>query len=228
MATPQRFNILGHDFVFPSTISMIAKAGKGKTTAAAYFISKLFIAKYFKFGIVFSKTKHSGGNYDFMPKKWVCDGYDRQYLQDYLDKLMKYSSDSGQRPPPNFILFDDIIGAVQIQSDTTLQHLISSFRHYNMTLIFCVQYIKSAAMATLLRDNTQYAFIFNTKTENSLKGIHQSFGQLINRFEDFRTMLLQRTKEPYHFILYDETEEDPDDNYTEMVIPKFRQVRFSF
>ena len=65
--------------------------------------------QYFNFGIAFLGTAYSKGAYDYLPKHTIVDGCDEAKLVEYLNTLQQYEEQTGIKPPPNFIILDDIM-----------------------------------------------------------------------------------------------------------------------
>jgi NhaP-type Na+/H+ and K+/H+ antiporter len=152
----------------------------------------------------------------------VHEGLDLEVLNDYLNKLKQYRKETGQ-VIENFIIFDDLQGVLNTQ-DNTLNSLFSTFRHYGSSIFLSCQYMNQAA-STTLRENTQYAICFNSKTENTIKSLFQSFGQLFDNYNEFKKHFLNATKESYHAMLYIESEEDKAKNYQSIIAANPEQMK---
>jgi hypothetical protein len=84
-------------------IVCVGACGKGKSNSIRYILLKNMVdRKFFQFGLVFTRTKFSE-EYDFLPDKYVIDGYKEDVLRKYLDKLKKYKKEH-KEVPPNFVL----------------------------------------------------------------------------------------------------------------------------
>ena len=82
--------------------------------------------------------------------------------------------------PPNFVLFEDLIGLIRKQ-DPFLISFFGSHRHTNTHIIFAFQHLNTGA-STLLREITTHALCFNSKQMNTMESIWLNYGQLFENF----------------------------------------------
>ena len=72
---------------------------------------------------------------------------------------------------------------------------MSTFRHYNISIIVTTQYIKE--LPPLFRDVTNYAILFQQMTEPSIKEIHETF--MMDKSKDEIHQIMKKL-EVFHFI----------------------------
>ena len=151
---------------------LVGACGKGKSNSMRYILLKNMVdRKYFKFGLVFTKTKFSN-EYNFLPDKYIIDGYSEEVLSKYLDKLRKYKK-KHKKVPPNFVIFEDLIGLIRKQ-DPFLISFMGSHRHTNTMCGFLFQHLNTGA-STLLREITTHAICFNSKQMNTMDSIWMNY-----------------------------------------------------
>ena len=188
----------------------IGACGKGKSVAISYILLKNLVdRKFFQFGLVFTNTKFSN-EYHYLPDKYVIGGYDEEILKKYLNKLAKYKEKYGE-VPPNFIVFEDLIGLIRKQ-DPFLVSFFGSHRHLSCHLIFSFQHLNTGA-STLLREISTHALCWNSKQMNTMESIWLNFGQLFDNFEHFKKNFLDITKKKYSAMLYLQENDELENNY---------------
>ena len=111
----------------PCLIVVAGKSKRGKSYLIKYMLTMLCLNKKFKFGLVFCKTKFNCG-YDFIEDNKVVEGYNEDVLKNYLQTLQKYGEENPltrkqkelgikTNIPPSFIVFDDIIGQMDLNTN---------------------------------------------------------------------------------------------------------------
>lgn len=100
------------------------------------------------------------------------------------------------------MIFDDIAGLLKDSAE--IRTLMTMHRHYNISIMFCIQYINMAA--TYLREVSKYDIVFQLKTKNSLLSAYENYFinsfDSFNAFKDFITKALER----YKFLFVDKIE----------------------
>lgn len=195
------------NFDKPRIIALIGKKESGKSNTIKHLILKL--QNELNFGLIFTRTKFDDG-YNYVNPKYVIQGFDKKIFLDYLQGIENYLSetdenDEKRKPPSNFLVFDDLVGI--LKDDDDFINFIANHRHYGTHVFIGAQYLKKG-VPTTLRECTNYAVMYNTKTENSLKGLHENFGGLFDNFKEFKSTLLNTTKEKFHALLYNASLDD--------------------
>lgn len=199
------------DFKRGKMILMIGKQASGKSYLTKSIIYQCSKSKIFKFGIVFTGSKING-DYDFLDDDIVREDYSEENLEKYINKLRKWCQDHpGEKLPRSFLILDDLLGRIRINSPV-FANLMSTYRHYNLTIIITSQYMVKNC-STLLRELVDYAFIFRTRFKNSLKHLYESFGQMTESYDDFFNMLEMATKEEHFCLMYDATKDKKETAY---------------
>ena len=211
-------------------ILCIGACGKGKSVAIKYILLKNLIdRKFFQFGLVFTNTKFSN-EYDFLPEKYVIEGYNQEILEKYLDKLKKYKKKHGE-VPPNFVLFEDMIGILNTKHDPFLINFFGSHRHLSCCVIMATQHLNTGS-STLLREVTTHCLAWGSRQMNTMEGIWLNFGQLFEGgFNHFKKNFLDITKEKYSAMLYLQENDDIDNNYFTFKAPdmtKYKKIQVQY
>jgi hypothetical protein len=200
----------------PLIINAVGKCATGKT----YFIRSLIYyyikQKYFKFGLVFTRTKFNG-DFDFMPEEHIKEEYDEQFLKQYLSKLRRYKETKGF-VPPNFLILDDMLGQCSVYSNFWTS-LISTHRHYNLTLIISSQSITSKLTSTLLRECVNISVMFRSVFKNTIVALYECYGQQFEDYNEFLNVYLQVTGKKYHCLMFLNDKESKEKAYYSYIAP---------
>lgn len=222
--SPMQF---GFDFPDKAGIIMLigpSRAGKSHFLKS-YIIDKCVNRKYFQFGLACLGTYFTDG-YDYLPEKAIMKGYDEEMLEEYITGLQNHEKETGEKPAPNFLVLDDVMGLLTDQS-SFFTFLATTYRHTNTTIIIGIQFANK--LNTVLKSNTSIAVMFNGKTERYIKGLYQSFGQLFDNEKEFKKYYINHTKERYTAIVFDESENELENNYKVVKAPaKLPPVKLEF
>jgi hypothetical protein len=148
---------------------------------------------------VFTGTKFNK-DYDCLPENAIIEGYQPHVLKNYLESLRKLQEEN-KEIPPSFIIFDDLLGLLA-NGDPMMKHLLSTRRHYNITIFLATQYILQGA-STILRNVLTHAVVYNSKAHNTIKALYENIEMLFESFQEFKNYFLTYTREKYTGILYD-------------------------
>ena len=202
----------------PAIYLFIGKPESGKSHLIKSLVYDFQKAGYFKFIQAYVRTKFNHG-YDYLPDEYVDDKYSDEKLLTHIEKLRAYRAKSGKECPPNAVILDDLLGSVDFYGDD-LQNWLCSYRHTNTSIFITAQYLMSKSTSTALREMVSYAFLYNTKFKNSLKGYFESFGGLFDNYDEFRIYFQNITKQRYHCMVYNANQEDKSLNYIDFVGPE--------
>jgi hypothetical protein len=202
----------------PSIFLFIGKPASGKS----HLIKSMFFdfqkAKHFKFILAFVRTKFNN-DYSYLPDEYVIDEYSDDKVLNHVEKLREYRKKSGKQCPPNAIIFDDLLGTIDWYNDR-MTNWLCSYRHTNTSIFLTAQYLLSKSTATSLREMVNYAFLYNSKQKNSLKGYYEAFGQLYDSYDEFVAKFQSITKQKYHCMVYNANEDEIEKNYIDFCAPE--------
>lgn len=222
----------------PSLLVIAGKSKRGKSYLIQYVVTVLGTQKKIKFGLVFCRTKFNCG-YDYFPDNKIIEGFKEDLLVKYLEKLKKYGEDhpitekqkeQGIKTniPPSIIIFDDIIGQINMNSNI-FTNFLSSYRHYNISIIIATQFINK--ISTLFREQADIAIMFEQNTRRSIESLYESYGQEFDNYNSFKNFLKQNTSQPYQCCIFceDPPEEFGDSKYFNYIAPaNYKKVKFNF
>lgn len=177
--------LFGKTFDLPSIFAFIGAAGSGKSYLLQYLIQEIAHHGIFKFGWCFTRTNFSNA-YAYMGQN-ITVGYSESILKSYLGVLANMRKNLNMDMPPNFIIFDDLIGSlISSQNSQTFMRLITTFRHYNCSVFIAAQYARGLINPTL-REQIRYVFCTDSGLENT-NNLFKSFG---NRFFKNKTEMAE-------------------------------------
>jgi hypothetical protein len=185
---------------FPNMTSIVGSCGSGKTYSVKYML--LQNRASYDYVIVVSPTNFTG-SYDFLktyniPHKLLSPlGFD--IIIKFLLKKQIYYYELKKNCPRIVLVLDDCSGA--IRESKILKKLVSTHRHYGITIWFVAQY--GTDLPPRLRELTYYAIVFNQNTEKSLRAVHETYFREIGTFKDFVPWFSDKLKEKYTFFFVD-------------------------
>ena len=179
----------------PSIILITAGPSSGKTNLVKYILCDLFTKKKLSYGLVFCPTSFNEA-YNFLPSKYIYSQYDEDAIINLINIQIKQIKENG-RAKPCFIVFDDVIGSIDFNSPF-FSKLVSTFRHYNITLIFCVQYLYK--VSPVLRECVSYFITFYQPTKRSIEAIYETYMNEFETYNECKNFIQSKTQD-YKFIL---------------------------
>lgn len=203
----------------------IGTSKSGKSFLMRYMLTSMLKRKQLKFGIVFTSSKHNGG-YDWLPDKYVYAHFSMERLHKYLN-FLKAKRAEGKKIPDNFIVLDDIINSIP-QKSGVWQEFICTYRHYNITLLVTTQFITKCDPT--LREQADFAYIFQLYTDAAVRAAYESYGQLFPTLKQWKAFLEKHAGVEHQCIVW--TKESPpaiDKRYSTYKAPESkRQISFSY
>lgn len=203
----------------PSVNLLVGKPKRGKSHLLRWLLYHFTIddsvkpKDRFQSIIVFTGSKFNDDFAGMLPDKCIIQMSRENYesiLENYLNQLQKVKKARGSIPP-TALVFDDVIGLLDSNTDA-FSSFISTFRHYNITVFVCVQYVKKN-ISTTFRECVNHFYLFNSKTELALRAFFESCGQLFDSYQEFKAYFLRATSQPYTALFYNQDEDSREDAY---------------
>ena len=181
----------------PFTMSINGFCGSGKSHMIRYLIS--CFKNEFDCVIIISNTANFTQDYEFLKELGI-----KHFIFNSLvfDEKVKMTMSIQKKNRLNnvlrkvLIIFDDILGSVK--DNNVFKDLISTYRHYNISVIFSVQYI--SASASYLREISNYIIIFNQRTNNALKLCYENY--FADSYENYNLFKLAFCKSLENYAFY--------------------------
>lgn len=186
---------------FPSVLSILGACKSGKSYLAKFLVTTY--KKQFNNIIVFTSTGFTK-SYDFIEtlgiKSTISGTINIDKKITYILKLSQQYIEKNHNPK-TLIIFDDVMGSIKSYSEK-LKQLLSTYRHYNISVMFISQY--SNAIPTYIRELSGYIFIFNQESKNCKKLVHESyFMDVCDKLTDFINFFNDQLKVEHSFYFVD-------------------------
>src|SRR5690606_10783903 len=160
---------------------LVGKSERGKSHFAKFLLYDRFLHAGWKFGISFIATKYTDA-YNFLPKNTIYQGYHDKVLKAWVQGLQILLKKYGKLPQ-SFVYFDDLVGVLTSNSKF-FKNFITTFRHLNINVIICVQYLV-AGISTTVRAQINYCLMYNEKNNHTLDILYKNFGGLFPSRDEF-------------------------------------------
>ena len=187
----------------PTTTSSVGNilifVGKPKSGKSFAIKSLLYHYQgYFRFGKCITGTAFLG-DYDYIGKENVVDGYDEKQLEEYILSLRR-RREGGELIPPNFIIMDDLMGKISIYTPF-FTNWIASYRHTNTTIFMSGQAL-TRTTPTFMRSCADYAFMFRTLGETDIDYLRNYWGGLFMDKKTFSPFFKKSTEQEHSCLVY--------------------------
>lgn len=172
-------------FTYPSLWLLVAPPGSGKSYFIRHMITELLLKNKFKYGVVFASAAFND-DYNWLDDASVHSGYDENILKSLIQLQVAAKEQTGAFPPC-FVVLDDCLGANF--ATPWFVNLVGKYRHYNITMIFAVQRLKSLK-SPILYSCCKYAIIFYNESESDLKILYENVaGGIAKSWRDLKTLI---------------------------------------
>lgn len=206
----------------------VGKSKRGKTYNTNYLLQYFTLQNpVFKGGMVFQGSKGMNDDYAWMPDSHVIDGYNEDVLRAWVDKLKTIRGHVGDEMPATFLIFDDLLNAVQ--TNAYFNNFISLYRHLNISIFMNVQSLANRTSSTLVREQTNFAFFYKTSAKNTLKHMYEWFGQQWDNEKEFYEHFHKTTHDKHCAMLIDTSNDGKRGNFVQWKAPPdFKAVKLNF
>ena len=121
------------------------------------------------------------------------------------EKLLEENEELRNKGEPEkdnriLVVLDDVIDDPTLAKNEDFNNIIYNGKHYNITLIISVQYVK--ALPPGARQNPDVVFLFNTDSETEIKKMYDTYGEKFPSEKVFKNVLLTFTKNYQSLVLY--------------------------
>ena len=169
---------------FSMVINGACKSGKS-------YLIKYLISTYknqFDHCIIFSNTAKMNKEYNHLGKLIKLNIFNYNNIEQKLTYFL--NAKTVIKDEKILMIFDDIGGGLKLNSNLIF-HLFSMYRHYNISVIYSIQYITKCP--TVLRELGEYICVFKQNSLNAKKHCHDwYFNDLtMNEYSNMNTKLPQ-------------------------------------
>lgn len=211
-------------FQLPGSFLIIAKKYVGKSHLMKWILYNFVTQNKFDYGIVISKTAKATHEWDVVDNNKIYDEWDEDIVWELIEyqkqqKALEHAKKI-KRAPRCFILFDDIIGFVDMKTKV-IASLASAGRHFGITTFFLTQKMTDA-IPPVVRQNAEYVFILKNSNLNELQEIHREWtNDLFPDLNSFRAFMNQNVVD-YNVLVINKRSpgNNPLDNYRFIKAPE--------
>ncbi len=210
----------------PYVAVFIGKPRSGKTFCMRGIVyNSTLVDKHWKFGRCYSTSGQYNEDWkDYLPKHAIKP-WDPDEFQNYIESLRLYREKHGNIPP-NFIIFDDLLGMKDFLNNSFVLNFFSCHRHTGTTVLLSAQYTGKGTN-TVLREITNYAFMWKSLTVRSREYLADNFGVLCSDKDKFLKLLDKATmSKDYGCLFYNANKDSAKEAYSKFIcdgkIPKFK------
>lgn len=206
IAIEDHVTIDGIQYEIPNMFLFAGKVKSGKSYALRYVIQEIIRQGKFKFGWVFSGTAFND-SYLWMDPN-ITQGFNEIILGKYMGILKKKREEYGRDMPPNFIIFDDLIGELN-PNNRYFSQLITTFRHYNTSIFLATQYVKGNITKPTFREQVRYVFCWPNgglqNDKNLFDSFCSSFFQNVKELQSYFKAITDDQNTKKHFAMLVDT-----------------------
>jgi predicted metal-binding protein len=138
------------------------------------------------------------GAYDYLPKKNIG-----HYSEDNFKKVISWQLKRLKNGKGNniLIIFDDVMNLTDEFKKNLFRKLISEYRHFKISFIFSVQYIKG--VNPIFRECTRYVSFFYSINNKSIESLYENFMQDKKNKKEVVNFIKRNLTKPYQFLFID-------------------------
>ena len=153
-------------------ICLIGKRRSGKS----YMIRDLLYNHFhkqrkYKNIMLISPTSNMNTDYDLIPNKNKFENFSSDLLEGLMERQKKLIKDDPKGKYDTCIVLDDVVNMSDKNEARILSGLLVKSRHYRISVILSLQYLKSREFPPASRDNIDYAVIFKQHNKENVKNI---------------------------------------------------------
>lgn len=186
----------------PFILVAVGKPNSGKSHLLKYLAYEMIESGKMDSIYLFGGSVLSG-NYDYLP-----EGYYGNYNEEEFKNILLWQIERVEKGEAKniMIVFDDVMNLVNQFKSNLFRKIISEFRHYKISFVFSLQYLKS--VPPLMRECSTHCVLFRTGNKLSLDAIHENFMNEMKNSKEVREFINKITKEKYSFLFIDLLEDD--------------------
>lgn len=191
----------------PSTIPddriclFIGRRGSGKSHCMKDILSR---HKHIGSGVVFSATEDSNHFWgDCVPDTFIYKSFRPDVVANILArqrKIAKTLTGKGQKPPPVFIVCEDVLYDKTLKTDKTVREVFFNGRHWNIFFLVTMQYMMD--IPPELRGNCDFVFVFQEIMQKNRARLYENFFGMFDSQIQFDTVLKACTND-YECLVLD-------------------------
>lgn len=187
-------------------IAVLGQTGSGKSVAV-WDLCHAYSA-VIDLAIVMSPTAEENNYHHIVPRTCIYEDFDEDAVLQLIKFQKKcvrlYGKDATRKV---LIILDDLAFNAKMFASRAFKRLIYNGRHAQITVIITSQFALN--MPPPIRSQLQLTFTAFEMADNVLDRLHDNYFSIINRFHDFKRIMLKLTKNRQMLVVQNGFVEDP-------------------
>lgn len=157
------------------------------------------------FIILVSPTGVFNTDYDYLEPKYKFDAFTEPLLEGLLLRQRKLIETEPKGDYDTLLILDDIVKSGNKRQIDLLSRLLTLSRHYRLSIILNIQYLKSSEFSPTMRDNVDYMFIFKQNNYDNKKNIVEQWLSLKKDSKHLGYEIIEDIPQDYRVMVIDNT-----------------------
>jgi len=158
-----------------------------------------------KFIILISPTGVFNKDYDYLDPKYKFEHFTESLLDGILLRQRKLIETEPNGDYDTLLILDDIVKSGNKRQIDILSKLLTLSRHYRLSIILNIQYMKSSEFSPTMRDNVDYMFIFKQNNYENKKNIVEQWLSISIEDKKKGFVLMETIPQNYRIMVIDNT-----------------------
>lgn len=157
------------------------------------------------FIILVSPTGVFNNDYNYIEPKYKFEAFTESLLEGLLIRQKKLIETEPNGDFDTLLILDDVVKSGNKRQIDLLSRLLTLSRHYRLSIILNIQYLKSSEFSPTMRDNVDYMFIFRQNNAENQKAIVEQWLSLRKEDKLAGYRLVQDIPKKYRLMVIDNT-----------------------
>ena len=153
-------------------ICLLGKRRSGKTWAIRDIVYNHFHKqRKYKFVILVSPTARLNEDYAFIPDDFKFEEFSETLLMSLMKRQADLLKKDKKSAIDTLLILDDVVNLADKSQAGILSSLLVKSRHYRISIILSLQYMKAREFPPASRDNLDYIFVFPQNNKENIRNI---------------------------------------------------------
>ena len=180
-------------------IAVLGRTGSGKSVVT-WALCHAY-APIIDMAIVMSPTAEENNYHDIIPKSCIYEDFDEEKILDLIAHQKKSLCKYGKEGTPKILLIlDDLAFDSKMFRTKAFRKLFFNGRHAQITVIITSQF--ALDMPPPIRSQLHLTFTACEVTDSTLDRLHENYFSLINKYHDFKRIMLKITRDRHMLVMH--------------------------
>lgn len=157
------------------------------------------------FIMLVSPTGVFNNDYDYLEPKYKFEAFTESLLEGLLMRQKRLIETDPKGDFDTLLILDDVVKSGNKKQIDLLSKLLTLSRHYRISIILNIQYLKSSEFSPTMRDNVDYMFIFRQNNLENQKSIVEQWLSLNKENKLAGYKLVESIPKQYRIMVIDNT-----------------------